>query len=139
MVNFLGCFLLGLFFQTASSKVSGMLTNTHVNPVQIQSGKLNYKSDSIPCPIYHDPYYHGSADPDIVWNAYEKEWWIFYHVEPYRNYNIKYPEVKPKDKKIFLQIAELNDGDGKPYTDRSKRIVLPNLPVPDNIYRGQGK
>jgi len=34
--------------------------------------------DTIPCPIFHDPFYHGSADPEIVWNEYEKEWWIFY-------------------------------------------------------------
>jgi hypothetical protein len=49
---------------------------------------------------------------------------IFYHVEPFRNYDIPYPEVEPKNKKIFLQITELNYGQGKPYTDRSKRIVF---------------
>ncbi len=60
---------------------------------------------------------------------------LFYHVEPFRNYDIPYPEVAPKNKKIFLQITELNYGNGKPFTDRSKRIVLSSLPFPDGRIR----
>ncbi len=29
-------------------------------------------------PLFVDPHYHGSADPEIVWNSQEQEWWIFY-------------------------------------------------------------
>lgn len=32
----------------------------------------------VPSPIFTDPHYHGSADPEIVWNSHEGEWWIFY-------------------------------------------------------------
>jgi len=32
----------------------------------------------IPSPIFEDLHYHGSCDPEIVWNDFEKEWWIFY-------------------------------------------------------------
>lgn len=34
--------------------------------------------DCIPAPIYADPYYCGSCDPEIVWNESKKEWMIFY-------------------------------------------------------------
>jgi len=33
---------------------------------------------AIPSPIFADPHYHGPCDPEIVWNDFEKEWWIFY-------------------------------------------------------------
>jgi len=29
-------------------------------------------------PLFADPNYHGSCDPEIVWNARAREWWIFY-------------------------------------------------------------
>jgi len=29
-------------------------------------------------PLFSDPHYHGSCDPEIVWNAHADEWWIFY-------------------------------------------------------------
>ncbi len=32
----------------------------------------------IPAPIYADPNYCGSCDPEIVWNPHTKEWMIFY-------------------------------------------------------------
>ena len=32
----------------------------------------------IPAPIYADPYYTGSCDPEVVWNPLTKDWWIFY-------------------------------------------------------------
>tara|TARA_R110002050_G_scaffold188756_8_gene323409 strand:+ start:6076 stop:6930 length:855 start_codon:yes stop_codon:yes gene_type:complete len=28
--------------------------------------------------IYTDPIYKGSADSEVVWNDYKKEWWMFY-------------------------------------------------------------
>ena len=31
-----------------------------------------------PAPLFIDPCYHGSCDPEIVWNSHKKEWWIFY-------------------------------------------------------------
>ncbi|MCO6044454.1 family 43 glycosylhydrolase [Aeoliella sp. ICT_H6.2] len=32
----------------------------------------------IPKPLFADPNYHGSCDPEVVWNAGNHEWWIFY-------------------------------------------------------------
>ncbi|BCX49455.1 glycosyl hydrolase family 43 [Haloferula helveola] len=31
-----------------------------------------------PKPLFADPNYHGSCDPEVVWNTHEKAWWIFY-------------------------------------------------------------
>ena len=31
-----------------------------------------------PAPLYADPVYNGSRDPEIVYNPYEKEYWIYY-------------------------------------------------------------
>jgi predicted GH43/DUF377 family glycosyl hydrolase len=33
---------------------------------------------TVPAPLYADPVFHGSCDPEITWNAATKEWWIFY-------------------------------------------------------------
>jgi hypothetical protein len=73
------CILSGFIFHTTPAQVKRVINNTlFADQVQIQPGIPVNKSDTIPCPIYNDPYYHGSADPEIVWNAHEKEWWIFY-------------------------------------------------------------
>lgn len=29
-------------------------------------------------PLFRDPVYDGAADPVIIWNRHEKQWWIFY-------------------------------------------------------------
>lgn len=29
-------------------------------------------------PLFRDPVYDGAADPTIIWNPFEKSWWIFY-------------------------------------------------------------
>ncbi|MEL6695927.1 MAG: family 43 glycosylhydrolase [Bacteroidota bacterium] len=34
--------------------------------------------DTLPAPLFIDPNYHGSCDPEIIWNSHEKAWWIFY-------------------------------------------------------------
>lgn len=34
--------------------------------------------ETIPSPLFADPHYHGSCDPEIVWNDHQKEWWVFY-------------------------------------------------------------
>ncbi|MEL6133561.1 MAG: hypothetical protein AAFR59_09390, partial [Bacteroidota bacterium] len=34
--------------------------------------------DTLPAPLFIDPHYHGSCDPEIVWNEHEEAWWIFY-------------------------------------------------------------
>lgn len=31
-----------------------------------------------PAPLFRDPTYNGPCDPQIVWNHYTQEWWIFY-------------------------------------------------------------
>lgn len=35
-------------------------------------------SDTLPAPLFIDPNYHGSCDPEIIWNEHEQAWWIFY-------------------------------------------------------------
>lgn len=35
-------------------------------------------SSAVPAPLFADPHYHGSCDPEVVWNAHAKEWWVFY-------------------------------------------------------------
>ncbi|VGO13293.1 hypothetical protein PDESU_01849 [Pontiella desulfatans] len=32
----------------------------------------------VPKPMFADPNYHGSCDPEVVWNDHAKEWWVFY-------------------------------------------------------------
>ncbi|MBP3940497.1 MAG: glycosyl hydrolase, partial [Christensenellaceae bacterium] len=29
-------------------------------------------------PLFMDPIFNGAADPTIIWNRQEKEWWIIY-------------------------------------------------------------
>jgi hypothetical protein len=31
-----------------------------------------------PAPLFRDPIFDGAADPSVIWNPAEKEWWIFY-------------------------------------------------------------
>lgn len=35
-------------------------------------------SAEVPAPLFKDPNYHGSCDPEIVWNSHTQEWWAFY-------------------------------------------------------------
>lgn len=37
-----------------------------------------YSQKYCPVPLYTDPYFKGAADPEVIWNDYEKEWWMFY-------------------------------------------------------------
>lgn len=32
----------------------------------------------VPKPLFADPNYHGSCDPEVVWNERAGEWWVFY-------------------------------------------------------------
>lgn len=31
-----------------------------------------------PAPLFRDPIYDGAADPTVIWNRYERSWWIVY-------------------------------------------------------------
>ncbi len=33
---------------------------------------------SVPAPLYRDPVFDGAADPVLVWNPFEKTWWMLY-------------------------------------------------------------
>lgn len=44
----------------------------------VSSLSVAVAQSTCPIPLYTDPTYKGAADPEIVWNIYEKEWWIFY-------------------------------------------------------------
>ncbi len=46
--------------------------STH-NGTQVASAMRGTKSA-----LFSDPNYNGSCDPEIVWNPYDREWWIFY-------------------------------------------------------------
>ena len=35
-------------------------------------------AQTCPKPLFTDPTYNGSCDPEIVWNEHEQEWWMFY-------------------------------------------------------------
>ena len=100
--------LLGFLAQSVAGEIKNSSSN--ISTITHEKSKppiIINQSDSIPWPIYNDPNYHGSADP----------------------------EVAPKNKNIFLQITELNYGNEKPFTNRSKRIALPSLPFPDGMLR----
>ena len=32
----------------------------------------------VPAPLFIDPNYHGSCDPEIVWNEHDQFWYIYY-------------------------------------------------------------
>lgn len=34
--------------------------------------------EACPVPLYTDPVYKGAADPEVIWNEHEEEWWMFY-------------------------------------------------------------
>ena len=35
-------------------------------------------AQTCPVPLYSDPEFKGAADPEVIWNAHEQEWWFFY-------------------------------------------------------------
>lgn len=38
-----------------------------------------HKSDTaVPAPLFTDPHYNGSCDPEVVWSPKTEAWWIFY-------------------------------------------------------------
>lgn len=37
-----------------------------------------FAQKSCPVPLYTDPNFRGAADPEVIWNEAEEEWWIFY-------------------------------------------------------------
>ena len=36
------------------------------------------KQYEVPAPLFVDPNYKGSCDPEIVWNEHEQQWYIYY-------------------------------------------------------------
>ena len=38
----------------------------------------NNKQNEVPAPLFVDPNYQGSCDPEIVWNEHEQLWYIYY-------------------------------------------------------------
>src|SRR5215218_6201909 len=49
-----------------------LLSSFIAGDVAAQTGK------AAPKPLYGDPIYNGAADPVVIWNKKEKEWWMFY-------------------------------------------------------------
>lgn len=56
---------------------AGPKLQTAAIPVQTTLNKAG-SLEGVPAPLYADPHYHGSCDPEVVWNEQEKEWWVFY-------------------------------------------------------------
>lgn len=36
------------------------------------------QSDTVPSPLFVDPHYRGSCDPEVVWNKFDQHWYIYY-------------------------------------------------------------
>lgn len=47
-------------------------------------------NDAAPAPLFRDPVYDGAADPVVVWNRGEKNWWLLY---TQRRANVDVPGV----------------------------------------------
>jgi hypothetical protein len=60
--QFVGCLLLALFSTVAANTAPAEEPSTSV----------------IPKPLFADPNYHGSCDPEVVWNPRSQEWLIYY-------------------------------------------------------------
>lgn len=43
----------------------------------LSCGVAGQQTGELPAPIYADPYYCGSCDPEIVWNSATGEWLFF--------------------------------------------------------------
>ena len=54
---------------------TGESTNEPVKPT-VPPGRKNF--GSITKPLFADPNYNGSCDPEIVWNPVKREWFIYY-------------------------------------------------------------
>lgn len=48
-----------------------------VFPLKI-SAQRNGENLKVPAPLFVDPNYHGSCDPEIVWNEHDQLWYIYY-------------------------------------------------------------
>ena len=46
--------------------------------VELKDSQSPTISQSIPRPLFSDPNYNGSCDPEVVWNSASKEWWVYY-------------------------------------------------------------
>ena len=42
------------------------------------TGQQPSTRDTVPSPLFTDPNYHGSCDPEVVWNAADDHWYIYY-------------------------------------------------------------
>ena len=46
------------------------------------TGQQPSTRDTVPSPLFTDPNYHGSCDPEVVWNASDNHWYIYYTARP---------------------------------------------------------
>ena len=42
------------------------------------SNNKTEKQNIVPSPLFIDPNYQGSCDPEIVWNENDQQWYIYY-------------------------------------------------------------
>lgn len=45
---------------------------------QLAGQSIDASIRQAPAPLYRDPIYDGAADPVLIWNRKEKNWWMFY-------------------------------------------------------------
>ena len=41
-------------------------------------GEPPFPIQRVPAPLFDDPLWHGAADPTVIWNPVQREWWIYY-------------------------------------------------------------
>lgn len=57
-----------------------------LRPGIVATGEQNLRFDNFkytagviaPKPVFRDPIYDGAADPIVIWNPFEKKWWMYY-------------------------------------------------------------
>jgi len=59
-----------------------------------------------PAPLFNDPIYNGAADPTIIWNHLEKQWWIIYTQRRHNGLGMGVADVHGSD----LGVASSPDG-----------------------------
>lgn len=113
-------------------------TNVYFSDFQYHNGVL------APKPVFRDPVYDGAADPVVIWNPFQKKWWMYYT-------NRRATETHlPGVSWVFktpIGIAESMDGANWTYAGTANFPDLPaeaggqdaTLWAPDIVYGDDGK
>ncbi|MEM6365636.1 MAG: hypothetical protein AAF745_14500, partial [Planctomycetota bacterium] len=61
-------------FETSKEKSEAVSSNQQTTDRQSETKRLQNWSQ----PLFADPHYNGSCDPEVIWNPVQKEWFIYY-------------------------------------------------------------